>query len=243
MKKFGFGLVMLSILLFSGCDEGGGSASLTVSLVPTFNGQEITSEQVITDKTGRNFYLRDMRLYISDFNILTDNGDKVLLEDLALLEWPGVKSSFQVSVPKDDYQGVEFYIGLDPVTNSALPTDFEASHPLSAEQDMHWGMLKYRFLIFEGQVDTSAAGNMAPQTPLIYHLGRDELYTKVKIIRNAPISGVGVFFTLNFEVNDMFDGDAGSIDISMDRVNHSGEADMPEAGIIMSNFADAFEAY
>ncbi|MCP4099594.1 MAG: hypothetical protein GY748_25525 [Planctomycetaceae bacterium] len=241
MRKIGLGLLTMIAVLLGGCDDDEGYASLTISLVPTYHGQKITSEQVITDKTGRNFYLRDMRVYISDLNILTDNGDKVLLEDLALMEWPGTKSSFQVTVPKDDYQGVEFYIGLDSVTNSALPTDFEASHPLSAEQDMHWGMMKYRFLIFEGSVDTSVSGDLAPQRPLSFHLGRDALFTKVKIIRNVPITGIGVFFTLNFEVNDMFDGDAGTIDISVDRVNYSGEAEMLKAGILMSNFADSFQ--
>lgn len=235
-----FALALLMVAATS-CSDDDSTALMTVTLVPTFNGQEIQSEQVIQDKTGRNFYLRDMRLYVSNLYLLRDDGGRVLLEDLALLEWPGSKSSIEAVIPQGDYQGVEFHIGLDPITNSALPTDFAADHPLSAEQDMHWGMLKYRFLIFEGQVDTSAADNLAPQTPLVYHLGRDELYTSVTIIRNAPVSGVGVFFTLNFEVNDMFDGPAGVIDISQERVNHSGEADMAEAALIMENFASAFE--
>lgn len=241
MGKYMLLLALPLAVFFAGCESDDGMANITFTMAPLSDGNPVDPGEVIQTNDGRNFYIDEVRFFMSDIYLLADNGARILVDDLVFLDWPGAGASFDAVVPKDDYYGLEFYVGLDAATNDATPTDYPAEHPLSAEQDMHWGMLKYRFLTVIGQVDISSAGDQIPANPLVYHLGRDELYSKVVVLRNLNITGVSVFFSIDFELANLFDGTEGTVDIATDRVNHSGEADMPNARIVMSNFVEALE--
>ena len=234
-------LIVFIFLICNSCNEDT-VANLTIFLVPTHNGQPISAGDIVEDVNGRNFSISEMRMYFTDFFLIKDSGEKVLLEDLALIEWPGATSDISMNINKDDYQGFEFNIGLDPVTNDSDPNSFLADHPLSDEMNMHLGADRYVFLSFEGLVDTSASGNDAPSSQLLYRLGRNAIYSEVKIVQNLDITGSIVFFSLDFEINRLFTGSSGTIDIAEDRINNSEEANMPNALTVMENFVEALEA-
>lgn len=245
MKRLIVPGVLMLLLGLAGCSSENESAQIIIDLKPLHNGSEITADQVLQTADGRNFSVEDMKVYFTDMYLVKDDGAKELITDLDLLEWPSNNfndNKVEAVVEKADYAGLEFYVGLDPQTNDVLPTDFASEHPLSADQDMHWGMLKYRFLTIMGKVDTSDVGDQEPDNAIIYHLGRDQLYSKVEITQNLNITGTGVFLTLDFEVGDLFDGPNGTIDIKTKRVNHSPEQLMGDAQIVVDNFVDALEA-
>mgnify|MGYP005667126135 CR=1 FL=1 len=239
MKKYLL-LLLVAFGLFSCGDDDSTTGEVTFYLQPLFNGSEVLPNEVIQSTDGRNFSLKELRVYLTDLNLITNNDDRVSVSDLSLINWP-TSNAITARVPIQQYKGVEFHVGLDAATNSLNPIDFEDSHPLSADQEMHWGMIKYRFISFVGYVDTSSAGNLQPENLIQYHLGRDSLYKAVEIARTFNKVGASDTYPLSFELNKMFDGPAGEIDIAVHRTNHSGEADMDKASIIMRNFVEALE--
>jgi hypothetical protein len=229
------------LLLAASCNEDT-QANLTISLVPLHNGQPLAADQVVQDGTGRKFSISDFRFYLTDLYLVKSNGDKVLLEDLALIEWPGPASDININIPKDTYSWIEFHVGLDPATNASDPDVFTADHPLSAAQNMHLGDLQYVFLEVKGKVDTSAAGNQNPSNELLYRLARNELYAPVRVIQYLDIVGTIIFFSLDFEISALFSGGAGSVDIGMNPVNTSTPVQMPDAMKVINNFVEALES-
>jgi hypothetical protein len=227
--------------LLSGCNEDS-VANITFTLVPTHNGVPIDAGDVIEDVSGRNFSVSDFRLYITDMYLVKPGGERLPVTDLALVEWPGVTSDINLNIPKDAYSYLEFKIGLDPMTNGSDPGNFLPDHPLSDEQNMHLGDIGYVFVEIIGKVDDSAAGNGDPVADLTYRLGRNALYSAVRINRFLDIEGTIIFYSLEFEMSALFSGPNGTIDIGTDRVNTSTPADMPNAQIVMDNFVDALEA-
>lgn len=239
MKKLIF---LLAIVIgFTACDDDNETnGQVTFFLQPEFNGQEVLPNQVIQSKDGRNFSVKELRVYITDLFLVKENNEKVRVNTIDLIDWP-TSNAIIADVPIDNYKGIEFYVGLDAETNAANPIDFESSNPLSADQEMHWGMIKYRFISYVGKVDTSATGDLNPENVIQYHLGRDSLYSAATITDNFDVVGAAQSFALSFELNEMFNGSSGVIDIKNHRTNHSGEADMDKASIIMHNFVEALE--
>ena len=239
MKNWILGIALIA-LIFQGCKEDE-TGLLTISLTPVHNGVEIEADELLQDEDGRNFSMFGLRTYFSDVYLVKENGDRVLADDLDLLEWPGTKNTISATLDFEQFSKIEFNIGLDATTNNSTPIDFEDSHPLSADQDMHWGMLKYRFLSFFGEVDTSDLGDQALSNTIVYHLGNDLLYSPVSITKTIDFTADNSNLELVFEVDELFNGSAGTIDKKTQRVNHSSEATLPWAQIIMSNFVESLE--
>jgi len=236
-------LILLVVFAFASCDENTDTTGqVTFFLQPVFNGSEVVPNETIQSTSGRNFSLKEMRVYITDLFLINEANEKVRVNDISLIDWP-LSNNITAEVPIDNYKGIEFYVGLDAETNALNPIDFASEHPLSTDQEMHWGMIKYRFISMVGNVDTSSAGNLTPVNVIQYHLGRDELYSAVTITDNFNVAGSLQNFAIPFELNKMFDGTAGTIDIAVHRTNHSGVADMDKATIIMNNFVEALESF
>lgn len=240
--KFPRGLFLVTVLLFGliSCNEDK-VANITFTLVPLHNGDPIEAGEVVQLPDGRNFRVNSIRFYLQDMYLVRSN-DGILITGLDLIAWPGVTSDINVNIPKADYSALEFSIGLDPVTNDSDPESFEPQNVLSAEQNMHLGDPGYVFLEIRGEVDTSAAGSSAPDAALTYRLGRNVLYTPVRIERFFNAESTILFYSLHFEISDLFSGSAGTVDIAADRVNTSESQQMPDAQIVVQNFAGALES-
>lgn len=233
-------IIVVIFGLFSCGDDTETEGQVTFFLNPVFNGAEVLPNEVIQTEDGRNFSMKEMRVYLTDIFLVNSSDEKIKVNTIDLIDWPN-SNAINATVPIDQYKSVEFHVGLDEATNSLNPIDFEDSHPLSADQEMHWGMIKYRFISFLGNVDTSATGDLTPTNFIQYHLGRDSLYSEVTINNTFNVVGALQNYPLTFEVNELFSGSAGDIDIAVHRTNHSGEADMDKASIIMHNFVEALE--
>ncbi len=163
--------------------------SLLLFSILSCSKNENTKIQVLfhsTGKTalGRAYTFNEFNTYLSNFYLLNSNGDTTKIKDVMLVKL-NADNSFSFTVPKG-IQKFGFSFGLDPQQNNSIPENYSASQPLSVEQGMYWGMIKYRFLVIDGgNVDSSAARNKTPTMPFSYHLGTDSLYRK--LVFNRPV--------------------------------------------------------
>lgn len=157
------------------------------------------------------------------------------MKDVFLYKW-GADESLTLEIPAGSYDSLIFGLGLSPALNNSNPNAFDNSHPLSIAQDMFWPMLKYRFVLLEGAVDTTVAMNGPVTFPISYHLGADELYRRIAIHSPFTIAQGGTHsLTLPVELKAIFDGPAGVIDMRTHFANHS--TDLPKAAIMIDNLA------
>jgi hypothetical protein len=148
------------ILTFQSCKKSG---SLTIRFKPKVNGQNLVLNQTYKNSEGKNFEIERLKFYISDLTI-TAEGKIFLLSEIALLD---ATKPVSMELSFDEFDDVTltqvaFGLGVKPNLNNpskGLDYDlgqFAAAHPLSASQNMFWGMTNdYRFFMLEGKSDTS----------------------------------------------------------------------------------------
>lgn len=139
---------------------------------------------------------------------------------------------FTFKMPKGNFKTFKFYFGLDAATNNSIPMNFPASNPLSVESGMYWDMLKYRFLVVEGNIDNSPAKNQPPASPFSMHLGSDTLYTEIPV---AVIPKNGKTVHISIDMRNLFVLDTDVFEIS-NFSNHSTTAELPKAISIKNNW-------
>lgn len=189
---------------------------------------------------GRQVVLTKFKLYISNIKFITNTDDTILIKDIDLYT---LENNLQFKYQNTEHQNIKsliFSIGLDSLQNSLIPSNFPDNHPLSLEQDMHWGMIKYRFLVAEGILDSSISKNQLPDFPVSLHLGRDELYRTLSFNLDNLSEGA---ITIMLNYNKMFE----RRDMILDPRNyfsiHSNLSEMIIANELMTNFAAGIEIY
>lgn len=229
-------LLLTALVVLASCKkESVPSTSFTFRLQAVHQTLPVVAGNEVSTSDGRKFFLQDMRVYICDIVAVKASGERVPLKDVFLFRW-GVNEAITMAIPPGDYDSLLFGLGLSPDLNNSNPNAFPDSHPLSIAQDMFWPMLKYRFILMEGAVDTSAAKSGVVNFPLTYHLGADELFRPIAIPYRFSISeGEKRELVFPVELSEIFDGPAGTIDLRTHFSNHS--TDMPKATIMVDNFA------
>jgi hypothetical protein len=141
----------------------------------------------------------------------------------------------ELDVPSNSIASLIFSVGLDPAQNNSNPVIFPAGHPLSLDKDMHWGMLKYRFLVAEGGMDSTASKTGPVNFPFSIHLGSDTLYRE-KFFYLATRN----FSELHIQIDPLmlFWGYAlPPLDPRHHYSNHSSPSEIPEGIELIDNFA------
>jgi hypothetical protein len=193
------------------------------------------------DKTpfNRNYTIDQTRLYLSNFQLIDVSGNIVNIKDLILVK-SGNDNSFTFNLPSGTFSSFKYSFGLDKTTNNLDPSNYEASHPLSTEQDMFWGMLKYRFIVIEGKIDSSIAKNKTPEQPFSMHLGTDTLYREIttNIVDNKLKRGSVV--SININLNKIFVLDTETFNLN-NFSNHSDESQIPRAITIVDTLVSGIK--
>ncbi len=143
------------------------------------------------DASGRSFRLSDLRYYLSNFVLITDNGKEVSIPDAFVLVRPDQTDYALGVVPTGHYSGLRFDVGLDSTINHSDPTIYPADHPLAPQTpSMHWSWSTgYIFFKLDGKVDTTLAANGSPKAPLVFHIGLDKLKRTVAITLHTDVKG------------------------------------------------------
>ncbi len=187
-----------------------------------------------TNKTPNNRpYIIDIaktKILFSNFKYIDKYNKEVLIKDLFLLT--SKNTNFEFKFPSGDYSKFVFSFGLDKNKNNSKPSNFVANHPLSVETGLYWDMLKYRFLVLEGDIDNSSTKNQTPNVPFSMHLGSDTLYQEI-ITTKIPNSGEHLTIILDLDKLFVLDNDLFQI---TNFSNHSEPSEIPNAIAIRNSF-------
>lgn len=219
MNKIHIIILLLTITLIS-CKKN--NNTLIVSLDLKVNNEVFETGKIYKDYDGRNIQFNAFKLYISDLEV-SDNTSN-FFKDVLLFAAEKNDLAFAILSPVlKGEKNVSGNLGLDTLYNNKNPVSFADSHPLSISQNMYWSMLKYRFLVIEGRIDTSSTKDKTPTFPFSYHIGSDTM------LRSFSFNTTNGELSIPIEILDIFKG----IDILTHFDNHSETPQQIEKGIIM----------
>jgi hypothetical protein len=220
-----FLLIFSLLILFTHCKKNEDSLEIVLDL--EVNGEKLELGKTYKDYEGRNILFNAFKLYFSDIEI--SDGSRSLEKDVLLFVAERNMLSFLLDgAGLNDSKLVKAKLGLDTFYNNQNPIKFPDEHPLSLDQNTYWSMLKYRFLVIEGRIDTSASKDKTPNFPFTYHIGRDTM------LRDFTLQIEGKNVIIPLELLDIFNG----IDMTTHFDNHSETPAEIEKGIvIMDNLA------
>lgn len=219
---------MTAVFLFTACKKDD-----TVNVL--FNFQNLQG----TTAKGRAYVIDPAKnkLLFSNFEYVDAEGNVKLVKDAFLLK--SSDNGFSFKVPSGSFSSFKFYFGLDKATNNAVPMSFPASSPLSVESGMYWDMLKYRFLIVEGDIDNSSTKDQTPAAPFSMHLGTDTMYAEIPVTGGVPMGGSTL--QINLDMSKLFVLDEDTFEIS-NFSNHSSPSEIPNGVAIRNSFVNGISA-
>lgn len=211
--KRGILLLFACTLFFSSCKEqtspptivDSQTTSLEIQMNYTFNNGTLEfGEQLFN--TGSNMVsFSNIQYYISGLELRKADGSWQYIGGHHLVKSTktGPALISYSNVPKGQYDGIRFLIGVDSLSNHADPALWPNDHPLSVLVGgvMHWSWNSgYIFIKVEGEYD-EISGTRAGFS---YHIGRDDLKVNVQHLGttlnlNSPLK-VG----FNFDLKDFF---------------------------------------
>lgn len=208
------------------------------------NGQALRPGDTVRLSSGIDFAVSKYRFYLSNLKLTHQDGRtftfrNVYLGDIA----DSSVQRFLDSVPLGTFRQMSLGLGLDPVTNNALPESFPADHPLSTFNQMYWTMLKYRFAILEGRANSR--GNLGSSTDALiaYHPGTDPLYREYSQAINWKLDNTNQRLLLQIEtsLDALIQGSspANAIDLLNEPQSHSDAATLSIAEKYMDNWLTA----
>lgn len=235
-------LVFVFLIFFTSCEDDvkhtyHKKAEFSVSLQSASN--QANLNDTVEFNTDYELYLTTFKAYLSNITLIEEGGKEVILKDVVLVNLDNDQtSSFSINLPSGKFTKVRMGIGLDPDQNNSDPNTFPNNNPLATYQGMYWSMVKYRFVVLEGlaisQKDTV-------NIPFAYHVGTDPVY-QIKtfgtdINTSTAASGYNLNFSIN--INTIFDGPAGKIDIPTQSFTHSEGPSLAVAAMFMENLKAA----
>ena len=213
---------------------------LTVQFSHNFNGKDFAYDVFdYTNEAGNIINFTTIRYLISDIELVKADGSILKMEDKFAYINPkeGYNDFVLNEVPKGDYKGLNFVIGLDSISNHSNPNLYEPDHPLNPLiNNMHWSWAGgYIFLSLEGHYQMQ--GNPGSKG-FSYHIG---LLENRMPIQTSEVFTLDKAKTLQIEMmmEECF-RNPNMIDIDKGNVTHS-TSDGGLATNIKNNTLNAFK--
>lgn len=210
--------------------------NLKLALALSNAGEEVLLNEEVILSSGVKVTLSNFRLYVSNITGVLANGDEVPFGEVALLDLKEIEGA-DFKVPANNYASLKVGLGLSPALNSSDPSTFANENPLSSFQGMYWSMLKYRFAIMEGRVNT--VSNPQPTDELLtYHTGTDVAFRELDLVYDFTVSNdqlSTVLLNLTVDLNELFDGDGGNLEPLTNSSTHSQPSQIGLTNMIMDN--------
>ncbi len=161
---------------------------------------------------GRKVSLTKAQLYISNIQLIKEDGSLYSISDTIVLKQLDPEQYFIANVPVGNYKAAKFHVGLDATTN-AKPSSVNA---LLNIPDMWFGSSAqpdgYVFVNLEGNIDTTAnaTGTEAQMQPFMYKIGTNAHYKEVTMPNHTPIYAVAkdqtTYMHIIIDYNKLFSG-------------------------------------
>lgn len=235
-------LLAVFALAFSACDNDDETPDIqegTVNMMfeYTVDGAAFDTAQIY-DINGTSVRFTLANFYVGGIELMPEEGDAIPVEGKYLLVTPEAGMQEVTTVPAGHYHMVNFFVGVDPTTNSQSEGDFtsrDADDPLSIQfPAMHWNWNSgYRFLRIDGKVDTDGDGTV--DESMAFHLGTDNMLQNVSLTAHKDVDNGSNMLHLQFDLTKLFEG----IDLSADYSTHT--MNNPElAAAVRDNIPAAF---
>ena len=223
------------------CEPEDGAIKLSVS--PRWGDQGFEFGAPLTNISGYDVYVQQLKFYLSDIRATKDNGEVVELSDIEFYDLREQQDEYIFTAPSGDYTSISFGIGVPVTMNGTEDPDFEtgiydSDHPLSVTNGMYWDWQDgYIFMTFQGRYDTLGTGNpddLADYSNYAIHTGRDTCYREVTIGSGFGINEDMVEFNVIMDAEKFFYAAGDTIDLNEEDTFH-GSLDNIETGIRFSN--------
>ena len=190
-------------------------SSVSLQINHLLDGDTYQSEVETSNNLGQPFMMDRLEYYLSNFKIIHDGGQEILLEDLYVIV--SLIEDFQPSIidlGSHDIQNLEsvsFHMGIEHDANHADPSLWPADHPLAPRWPaMHWGWAAgYRFIALEGMCGPNIDQNLE------FHVIGDEFYKEIPFEVN--LSGQDDYL---IEIDAAYDRILDGVDISEGLILH-----------------------
>lgn len=242
MKKFNlFTLTLLfitgSLLVFTSCgDDNEFSGEVEMQFNFSVDGDAYEAGKTY-EVNGTAVQFNTLAFYVGGISFLTEENTTAVFEDKYLLVTPDNNAFSIGELSTGNYTALNFFIGVDPVTNALSEEDFTtraSSDPLAAQMpSMHWNWNSgYKFIRLDGMSDTDGDGEV--ETPIAYHIGTDALLGAVSLSLEELKGGE---VAIDFDIADLFT----DVDLSTELDTHTGN-NLPLAQKLVANYSVAFSA-
>lgn len=233
--------LFMGLLSSCGDDDDGTTtpeATLEIQWHLKHQGQPVSIDDTLELSNGKDFVLKKFMLYISQVQLVTDNGDREKVSDVFLYDYsvPELRR-LQTKIAPGNYQRLDLGFGVDAAQNDLDPTSFPREHPLSSYQQTYWSMLKYRFAIIEGRSNTRGQLGSPDDILNAWHPGTNPLYRPQSFALSASLaSGKTTVLRLELDIDDLITADP-AIDLDAERQSHSEPNDIDIARKIMDKIS------
>lgn len=235
-------LALSMMVIFNSCkDEEPQQATLNLKITPVSNGAPIAMNTPFTLSNGVRVQLSSVYFYLSDLQLINDNGSSSYLQEISIYDLE-VDEKIAYNVDGGSFTNISFGLGVKETLNHEDPATFENDHPLGFNNSSNnWGWDNgYIFYTIEGQYDLDNDGTF--DGPLLYHVGKDDLYKSVLINREFAVSSVGeTELELFIDFNKVFLNTGNQIDFTTENVTHSSGDGFALANKINNNVIASFE--
>lgn len=252
MNKFSsIVLSAIIIVVFSACrdkeddkdeqTEVPANGTIKIGITTKWQNDLYNNTAVVSDNYGNQLRIDNFVSYVSTLSLLKADGSALLLKDYSLINFAQA-NLLEFSVPKGDYIGIRFLLGVPSDVNTDTdPAQYPNSHVLSVagSQGMFWNWnTGYIFTKLEGKADTSGT-NQPLLYSFAYHTGDDHFTKLVTLDKDITINGgVTQNEQITLQVDKIFSPDSGTeIDLSQDQSFHSPG---PLMSAFVNNFGNAF---
>lgn len=186
-----------------------------------------------SNNLGDKFTVNNLAYYLSDFTIIHDGGVKTKLDSTYLLIYANSKPTLDLVADLDlknitiqNFEGIEFGIGVPAPVNNDDPTKWPGFHALSPKSpSMHWGWASgYRFIAMEGKGGEFGFADFEIHALGNENYGTTTITTGIKADDNGDYNVV-----LNADYNRALE----NLNVDAGIINHSGDG---EAVTMLNNF-------
>jgi hypothetical protein len=229
-------------------------AAFELNVVPLWGTQTLEVGQTYEYAPGKLLRPDQVKFYLSNIRLVRPDGSELLLKEIMLVDMDNEKNYtaktthgttpyfFQADIPEGEYTGIRFNIGVPPAMNAKAPYEYPNNHPLSVGLPTWWTWATgYRFVTFDGRLDTTDGTFTQNTIGFSYHPGTDALLAQHSYVGAqygfTTESGFENRMNLEVDFRKMFypEGSDDFIYIEQDPITHTLGSDFPLAQRAMNN--------
>jgi hypothetical protein len=247
MKKISF-LLIAVILVIVGCKKKKTDEpvvcepadQMEVHLVPKLDGQDYILDQYITSSQGYRYFFTDIKILGTDMI-----NSSAVYSDSYYFDFRSWGTLLRASTGlHTDFTNLTMNFGVPSELNHANPSLPASTSALNITNsgDMHWGWNPgYIFAKLEGKVDTTDNNMDDFDHNFLFHLGMDPVFRELSFSGLNWISmGEGKYKTnLTLQVKDIFDRPGQELDLRVDYLSHSTNAQMFLSNLVADYLVNA----